>query len=64
METTWKIRIVMEVQKLFIPPLILGKATTKQVLIKKYFPQLQERQDSFRATFQKICFYQLSDSRR
>lgn len=54
------------VQTLFVPPLILERATTKQELIKKSFSlkQLQKRQDSFRATFQILCFQQFSNSRR
>lgn len=49
----------MAVQTLFVPPLILEAVATKLEL--KIFPTetatLQERQDSFRTTFQKLCFY-------
>lgn len=37
-ETTWKIRIMMAAQKIFIPPIILERETTKWELIKKSFP--------------------------
>lgn len=57
---------MMAVQTFFIPPLILRRAATKQVLIKKSFPlkELEERQNSSRSAFQKLFFYQLSNSRR